>query len=46
MSDRPSISRREALAAAGIVAAHGGSVRAANASGGGASFVVRLPLAG
>ena len=30
---------------AGIVAAHGGSVRAANASGGGASFVVRLPLA-
>ena len=31
---------------AGIVAAHGGSVRAANASGGGASFVVRLPLAG
>jgi two-component system, OmpR family, sensor kinase len=31
---------------AGIVAAHGGSVRAANAEGGGASFVVRLPLAG
>jgi two-component system OmpR family sensor kinase len=31
---------------AGIVAAHGGSVRAANADGGGASFVVRLPLAG
>jgi two-component system OmpR family sensor kinase len=30
---------------AGIVAAHGGSVRATNASGGGASFVVRLPLA-
>ena len=30
---------------AGIVAAHGGSVRAANATGGGASFVVRLPLA-
>jgi two-component system OmpR family sensor kinase len=31
---------------AGIVAAHGGSVRAENAAGGGASFVVRLPLAG
>jgi two-component system, OmpR family, sensor kinase len=30
---------------AGIVAAHHGSVRAADAPGGGASFVVRLPLA-
>jgi two-component system, OmpR family, sensor kinase len=31
---------------AGIVAAHHGRVRAANAPGGGASFVVSLPLAG
>jgi two-component system, OmpR family, sensor kinase len=31
---------------AGIVTAHGGSVRAANARGGGAAFTVRLPLAG
>jgi two-component system OmpR family sensor kinase len=31
---------------AGIVAAHHGSVRAGNAPGGGASFVVSLPLAG
>ena len=31
---------------AGIVAAHGGSVRAANAPGGGAAFVVSLPVAG
>jgi two-component system OmpR family sensor kinase len=31
---------------AGIVAAHHGSVRAGNAQGGGASFVVSLPLAG
>ena len=31
---------------AGIVRAHGGSVRASNAAGGGASFVVSLPLAG
>jgi two-component system OmpR family sensor kinase len=31
---------------AGIVAAHGGSVRASNLDGGGAAFVVRLPLAG
>jgi two-component system OmpR family sensor kinase len=30
---------------AGIVDAHGGSVAAANADGGGASFVVRLPAA-
>jgi two-component system, OmpR family, sensor kinase len=30
---------------AGIVAAHGGSIQAGNAPGGGASFVVRLPLA-
>jgi len=30
---------------AGIVAVHRGSVRAANARGGGASFVIRLPLA-
>jgi two-component system OmpR family sensor kinase len=30
---------------AGIVATHGGTVRAANADGGGSSFVVRLPLA-
>jgi two-component system OmpR family sensor kinase len=30
----------------GIVRAHGGSVRAGNAAGGGASFVVSLPLAG
>ena len=30
---------------AGIVAAHGGSVRASNADGGGAAFVVSLPLA-
>ena len=30
---------------AGIVAAHDGSVRAGNAPGGGASFVVSLPLA-
>jgi len=31
---------------AGVVAAHHGTVRASNADGGGASFVVRLPLAG
>jgi two-component system OmpR family sensor kinase len=31
---------------AGIVAAHGGHVQAANAPGGGASFVIRLPAAG
>jgi two-component system OmpR family sensor kinase len=31
---------------AGIVAAHGGSVRASNAADGGAAFVVSLPLAG
>jgi two-component system OmpR family sensor kinase len=31
---------------AGIVRAHGGNVRARNADGGGASFVVSLPLAG
>ncbi len=31
---------------AGIVAAHGGEVHAGNAPGGGAAFVVRLPLAG
>ena len=31
---------------AGIVAAHGGTVRAANAEGGGASFVVELPQDG
>jgi two-component system OmpR family sensor kinase len=31
---------------AGIVDAHGGHVRASNAAGGGASFVVHLPLAG
>jgi two-component system, OmpR family, sensor kinase len=30
---------------AGIVAAHGGSVRASNVAGGGAAFVVSLPLA-
>jgi K+-sensing histidine kinase KdpD len=30
---------------AGIVAAHGGEVRAHNAPGGGAAFVFRLPLA-
>ncbi len=30
---------------AGVVAAHGGEVHAANAPGGGASFVVRLPAA-
>jgi two-component system OmpR family sensor kinase len=30
---------------AGVVAAHRGSVHARNAPGGGASFVVRLPLA-
>ena len=29
---------------AAIVAAHGGSVSASNAEGGGASFVVRLPV--
>jgi two-component system OmpR family sensor kinase len=31
---------------AGIVRAHGGSVHASNAAGGGSSFVVSLPLAG
>jgi two-component system OmpR family sensor kinase len=31
---------------AAIVAAHSGSVKASNADGGGASFVVRLPAAG
>ena len=31
---------------AGIVRAHGGSVRASNAADGGASFVITLPLAG
>jgi two-component system, OmpR family, sensor kinase len=48
-ADSPATDRRGAglglAIVAGIVAAHGGSVRAANAAGGGASFVVRLPLA-